>query len=294
MNKRLQKAVICVLGFLCVLCYGNTQQAKAFKVAISTNIPPSMMLTHVPTTLEKAREPINVDIKVKDAEIDYTWYWLNKVLDRWEGVEGFNRKAAECLSNIGDKGDDGVVVSCYTNGLTVTVIDSRLLMLVIQKQGGIKDSTLDVFNNFVHAQARCLPSGAGEKISSKLIGKDGDRASWGNISVIQSPHSFWFHAPIEWHRTEDTLVFVFEKSLNPPVSKCPPTAEKLFGGARIDDETPYLRFEKSNRREHAEKQFRRLDHPSKVDEKNNKRDKNFIPGRVISGDGKEYIHPIYQ
>jgi hypothetical protein len=205
-----------------------------------------MMLAHVPTTLENTRKP-KIEASVRNVEIDYTWYWLDKAL-RWQWTKGVKRREAECLSNVGDRGDDAVALSWSSQGIDFDIVDFRSLMVVIRMQAGIKESILDAFKKFVPFDGTANDHLI--KLNSELIGNEGDRISWGKIHVDDRPATDWYDSPIEWYRIENTLIFVYDKSLVP--IRWSDKAENQFGGAGIDDLTPYLRFENSNRRERAE------------------------------------------
>jgi hypothetical protein len=226
---------------------------KGTNPSLSPNIPTNMMLAHI--SLENVIVPSDIDPVIRKNEIAYTWYWLDMVV-RLKWRTGVDRSEAEFLSNVGKRGDDAVVVSWSSQGVDFDIVDSRSLMVAISLQAGFKATALDIFKRFVAFDRSGIPDLI--KASSELIGKEGDLASWGKIHVDLGLATGWFNYPIEWYQTEDTLVLVFDKSLQPAEAKAIFKAEKLFGGASIDDPVPYLRFKNSNRREHAELRLRQM------------------------------------
>jgi len=214
-----------------------------------------MMLAQVPISLGSAQGPLNLDSDIKTVEIAYTWYWIDKVV-RPEWSDAVNREEAECLSNVGAKGDDAVVVSWDAKGFRFDVVDTRFLVLVVRKQEGKKETVLDMFKKFIAFDHQCNKKTV--TVRSELTGNEGNQVSWGKMIVDRGNAAGWFDVPIEWCQTETALVLVFDKSLRPPVSKVPPRdASLLFGGASAVDTTPYFRFEKSNRREYAESRLQK-------------------------------------
>jgi hypothetical protein len=241
-------SAICVCS---VFGFDNKPQRKAQNLSLSNEMPKNLMLAHMPTSLEKAREA-SIDTSVCNAEIAYTWYWLDLTL-RWQWRSGANRSEAACLCNVGNTGDDAVVLSWSSQDVEFDIVDSRSLAVVIRPTGGLRDSTLSLFTKFI--QFDYYDDQA--KVDLELIGEAGDKESWGKFRVDR--HSTgWYGSPIEWYRTENFLIFVFDKSLKPVFSRLPHKPEEIFGGANIDDPVPYLRFENSNRLKHSQKLFQQL------------------------------------
>jgi hypothetical protein len=244
---------LCVLSVLFV-CSGETEKKSDVPIlcmAVSQEVPETERAGHTPYSYSgslKVRNDLSPEIRSR--EFHYAWFWLVSPL-----ATGYSSSVKEddvlFLSEIGPRGDEGLLFKWKAKGCTFEAVDSRVLTLVIQKKGLGQMDVMNVFTTLVNYAGSAHKGDTPVVLEERGCTKEG--ASYGQIRVDQ----WWgygrlFTEPVGWYKDGDFLLLVFEKTINklPSLKGGGYTSEgaaRLVDGARWDDERSYLRFEKSNR-----------------------------------------------
>ena len=242
---------VCLLVFFFYLApfIVHGEQNSFAQITISSNVPSSMMLAHVPlSVLENAQTRQDLSENTKTQELAYTWFWF-KMVFRPEISDSLNRDAAKFVSGIGDQKDDAIITTLSRDAKQFLIIDSRFLTLAIHYPNSSHKEVSDIFGEIAWFNRY---GGNSPKMTCETMSPKDSQTSWGKISVQQK--GAWLDQPIEWYKDGDVIIFAFEKVLKHPQTKNLFVSDitRLVGGSPVDDERPYLRFDNSNRKQLAE------------------------------------------
>ena len=284
-----------VIIFTCTLSIGGEEAVKEprcldlSRFSLSGDIPTSWMLAHTPyNSLNIIPERLDIVKSIVEREQNYTWRWVTKVISyhfmirmRWE----LKKEDIFLVSGLGQKIDDAAVLSWKIDGYEFELIDSRLLTLLIRKDGLTDTDLLDIFKNVIK-----YPFKSRSPNLINIFVKESHQLcngkSYGKIVVDHHSHNIsWFIDPIEWYRDGDFVLFIFQKVLTAIQDKGGWFLDykNLVGGIPPDDPRSFLRFENSNREQMAEEYGKKIFAPLKNKEIE-KRDPNkpaVVYGRAI-------------
>jgi hypothetical protein len=214
------------------------------KFEVSSGVPASNVLAKLPY---RNRDQWNLkvvsDEKIKYRETEFSWFWFERAVA--PTMFSKDRTALHFASNVGERGDDAAFISWETNGYVCELIDSRLLTLLLRKEGLAKSEILEVFKETVNF-AR-YGGGLRIRLTNELTHELSPNKSWGSILVDRDGATDWFNRPIAWYRDGDFVLFVFQKILKPVTSKIGHKPSQVIGGIPNDDARKWLRFEETNR-----------------------------------------------
>lgn len=258
--------VLCMFACMSVCAMKTAEGAddQGLSLAISAKIPESMHMKHTPygyaQTLKIRHD---IDAVVRQHELEYTWYWLEKLLNP-EILSEAKKGNAQAVSGLRPYGDDGILIKWKAKGYTLEVLDSRALTLVIQQKELGRQNIEEVFSLLINYVP--YTDGHRGRVISTVAGEPIATVSCGKISVTGRYLTGWFQHPIEWYRDGDALLLIFDKVLETPISKVKLEGKnitKYIGGTRWSDERSFLRFENSNREQLAAEYFRSMNQTDK-------------------------------
>jgi len=247
MKKKLQIISLSVLG----VCFAYSIQLGNQINISSSEVPSNRMLADLPyMDLTKATPLNHLNNEIKHREMNHTFIWLKKAVSS-TFLPSTNQCEYSFLSNVGKNKDDALVLSWKKNGFSFTAIDTRFFILIIepkekkvlQLKSLFKEVvSLDCFVRFIHINQ--LKEDLSKGINA------------GEIVVDRGPATGWFKYPIEYYKTNNSVILVFNKTIKPTPSKIQPKPDQLFDGLPFDDKRAYLRFENSNRKELSQERFK--------------------------------------
>lgn len=239
---------------------------------ISPEVASSSSVAHTPYCSPQALDVRNnLDENIRDREVEYSWFWIERVM-RQAFLSGANKTNAQTVAGIGLKKDDGVILSWDSNGYEFEIIDSRLLTLLIQKQGLGSIDVVETFKTVINYEYHCNKDII--QVALRDVVQLGQGESYGEILVDRGNAKGWFKDVIGWYKKDDTLLLIFNKFLTTPSSKISiRDATRVVGGIAWDDERSFLRFEKSNRTQLAEEYLQKKNKNVQSDPRLNKETK---------------------
>jgi len=220
---------------------------------ITDHVPDSTVLSKVPyRNRGRWRLREDLDKAIQSREIEYSWFWYVKAVHP-QLLQDAKRTEARCVSEVGVCSDDGVFLSWRSNGYELELVDSRLLTLLVQREGLAKFDLIEIFKAVVNSSYHS------DKETVQPVVREVQQLdtaeSYGRISVNRGRATGWFECPIIWYRVADSVLFVFDKVVCPTPSKIPVNASVIVGGIPTDDVRRFLRFENMNRETLAQEYY---------------------------------------
>lgn len=250
MKKTQSIIVLSKLLLICASCFASNADVNNYS-SIYESLPCDMRFKTDPTSLEGATSRSSIDQAIKDEEVSCTLKWLEKALKK-EVLNYVEKENILLYSNVGSKKDDAVALSWKYEKSTVTVLDSRSLVILITLP---VDSIETVQETFEKISAYDQPFNKQKASVSLKESGNSESGSWGIIYVDKGTSTGWFSNPIEWHKSGRNISFLFDKELSFAKSKVlSVNPSMIYGGADKNTEVPFLRFENNNRQFHAKEQ----------------------------------------
>ena len=206
-----------------------------------------------------------IALEVKNREVGYAWHWLRQAV-RPQVLRAADKNQFRFMSDFGPHHDDAMSIAWRWNSLNITVVDTRLLFVVVDMQERVDWEIESTFNEVIDWQRNSIQREAEIRVESLSVQQG---ASFGKVITNRRNPRSWFMNPVMWAVKDNKICFIFDKQMRPSQSKIPHRdATQWVGGIPLSDPRQWLRFGVSNREELSREYFQPI---LKIEEEESKK-----------------------
>ena len=233
----------CVIGFfllgLFLISHAEDKNSQGFTIPSTPAIDKKYDLSYLQrVSLMDYKIEKNLSEEIRNREIKYTMHWMKKAIHYKLLPEDISNKI-QFVSDLWGK-DEGTVINYESGGYKFKVINSRVLILLVEGDG-IKDHDIlwcfDKFTNYKLAFRDVELT----MVEQKTL-EDSILYGIANIDIKWATN--WFKKPVEWYKNDKTVMFIFQKDLKPPVSKIRIDPFLIKDGFSLSSPDAYKCFER--------------------------------------------------